>query len=100
MCRTLISARILEQVLLVIRLCGEPLARGLDLCDDLVSRIVKVLRLDSSGHGTRGCGLCVRVCEDGGAVLRANVVTLAVLGCGVVCAVEEFCAVNSRLSGQ
>jgi hypothetical protein len=85
--RTLIAARVVVQVLLVVRLGRPPLAGGRDLCDDGAVPPLLVGELCD----LPGVLLLLRVVEvDGGAVLWAGIGTLAVQGCGVVRAVEEL----------
>jgi hypothetical protein len=66
--RALVTTRVLEQVLLVVVLSREPVLRGRDLSDDLLTLGVEVLCLDLGGDALGGFLLFGGVKEDGGAV--------------------------------
>ena len=85
--RALIPARILRQILLMIILRVPPLTRLQDLRAH--SPLLPPLLLHLLCHLLGNRLLLGRVVEDGAAVLRACVHALAVLGRGVVHAVEE-----------
>ena len=86
--RTLVPARVILQIELVIGLRIPPLAGGQDLSRDVSALPPLLLRLVR--HIARLALLLVGVVEDGGAVLRAGVHALPVLGRGVVHLVEEL----------
>jgi hypothetical protein len=85
--RALISARVVVQVQLVVLLCVPPLSRRQNLGHHAA---LPPLLVDLLGDVARLLLLLGVMVEDGGAVLRACVWTLAVRGGGVVHLVEEF----------
>lgn len=85
--RTLVSARVCVEVLLVVRLSIPPFARGQHFGGDAA---LPPLLVDLLRHLLRNLLLLRVVVEDGAAVLRAHVGALAVLGRGVVHLVEEL----------
>lgn len=84
----LVTARVDVQVLLVVGLSVPPLACGQDLGGNL--SLLPPLVLDLLCDFPGNLLLLVVVGEDAAAVLRANIGTLAVFGCGIMHAVEEL----------
>jgi hypothetical protein len=81
------------QIQLVVGLSVPPATGGEHLCGDAA---LPPLLVDLVGNVGRGLALLVVVVEDGAAVLGAHIGALAVLGGGVMHAVEELeqCAVR------
>jgi len=87
---TLISARILEQIQLVIFLRVPPLGDRGNLRDDLLAFRSEILRLDFCCHLPGNRFLLWGMKENPGSILGARISALLIQRGGVVSAIEEF----------